>query len=73
MTIHDHRELEAEGSISPIQAQISRLACDAEARKQRLLKEVHSYTAEIHRKRKELCDLQSARAEALAELGLYGE
>lgn len=68
MTIHDHREIETEGEISPMQAAISAAALDAEARKLRLTQALSAYGSRRKAVLAELERIDAAEAETLAEL-----
>jgi len=68
MTIHDHRAIETEGEVSPLQAAISAAARDAEARKERRTQALRAYATRRASITIELERIAAAEAETLAEL-----
>lgn len=68
MTPRDHLEIETEGERSPLQAEISRLSLDAEARKLRLTQALRAYENRRAAIIIELERIAAAEAETRAEL-----
>jgi len=68
VTLRDHLEIETEGSVSPIQAEVSAAARDAEARKERLTLALQYYIQRREAITIELERINEAEAETRAEL-----